>query len=149
MLIASCWGAPRAHHCCHWVPPPVFSDKMKYNILSSLLQAEDIQCGSCGLNIRVSPGCNGTAIPIWGKAKKHTIWASFWLGLYTDLVFLVSIWLVFLGIYQTGTGGKLRPYILVLYFLAGTPFFLERGVMAPFLRGPAPILRKKEFPAKP
>jgi len=27
--------------------------------------------------------------------------------LYTDLVFLVGIWLVFLGIYQTDTGGKL------------------------------------------
>ncbi len=36
-----------------------------------------------------------------------------------------------------------------IIILAGTPFFLERGVMAPFFRGPAPILRKKGFPAKP
>jgi hypothetical protein len=69
--------------------------------------------------------------------------------LYTDSVFLVGIWLVFLGIYQTNTGGKLGRYISVLFFLAGTPFYLKRGVMAPFLRGPAPILRKKGFPAKP
>jgi hypothetical protein len=36
-----------------------------------------------------------------------------------------------------------------IIILVGTPFFLERGVMAPFFRGPAPILRKKGFPAKP
>jgi hypothetical protein len=72
-----------------------------------------------------------------------------YVELYTDLVFLVSIWLVFLGIYQTNFGGKLGRYILVLFFLVGTPFFLERGVMAPFLRGPTPILRKKGFPVKP
>jgi hypothetical protein len=33
-----------------------------------------------------------------------------------------------------------------IIILAGTPFFLKRGVMAPFSRGPAPILRKKGFP---
>ncbi len=36
-----------------------------------------------------------------------------------------------------------------IIILVGTPFFLKRGVMAPFFRGPAPILRKKGFPAKP
>jgi hypothetical protein len=36
-----------------------------------------------------------------------------------------------------------------IIILAGTPFFLVRGVTAPFFRGPAPILRKKGFPAKP
>jgi hypothetical protein len=36
-----------------------------------------------------------------------------------------------------------------IIFLEGTPFFFKGGVMAPFLRGPAPILRKKGFPAKP
>ncbi len=36
-----------------------------------------------------------------------------------------------------------------IIILAGTPFFLKRGVTAPFFRGPAPILRKKGFPAKP
>ncbi len=37
----------------------------------------------------------------------------YFLELYTDLVFLVGIRLVFLGIYQTDTGGKLGRYILV------------------------------------
>jgi hypothetical protein len=36
-----------------------------------------------------------------------------------------------------------------IIFLAGTPFFLKRGVMAQFFRGSTPILRKKGFPAKP
>jgi hypothetical protein len=36
------------------------------------------------------------------------------LGLYTDLLFSVGIWLVFLDIYQTNTGGKLSRYLLVL-----------------------------------
>jgi hypothetical protein len=31
------------------------------------------------------------------------------------------------------------------HFFTGTPFFLKRGVMAPFFRGSAPILRKKGF----
>ncbi len=69
--------------------------------------------------------------------------------LYTDSVFLVGIWLVFFGIYQTDTGGKLGRYISVFLFWREPLFFLERGVMAPFLRGPAPILRKIGFPAKP
>jgi hypothetical protein len=68
--------------------------------------------------------------------------------LYTNSVFSVGIRLVFLGIYRTDTGGKLGRYISV-FFLAGTPIFLERGVTAPFLRGPAPVLRKKGFPTKP
>ncbi len=44
---------------------------------------------------------------------------------------------------------KTRSVHFGIIVLAGTPFFLERGVMAPFLRGPAPFLRKKGFPAKP
>jgi hypothetical protein len=36
-----------------------------------------------------------------------------------------------------------------IIILVGTHFFLERGVKAPFFRGPAPILKKKGFPAKP
>jgi hypothetical protein len=36
------------------------------------------------------------------------------LELYTDLVFLVSIRLVFLGTYQTDTGGKLGRYISIV-----------------------------------
>ena len=36
------------------------------------------------------------------------------LELYTASVFLVGIWLVFLGIYQTDTGGKLGRYLSVL-----------------------------------
>jgi hypothetical protein len=64
-----------------------------------------------------------------------------------DSVLLVGIWLVFLGIYRTDTGrSKTRSLHFGIIFLAGTPFFLERGVMAPFLRGPAPILRKTGFP---
>ncbi len=70
------------------------------------------------------------------------------IELYTDSVFLVGIRSAFLGIYQTNTRGKLGQYIS-FFFLVGTPFFLKRGVMAPFLRGLASILRKKGFPAKP
>jgi hypothetical protein len=44
---------------------------------------------------------------------------------------------------------KTRSVHFGIIILVGTPFFLERGVMAPFLRGPAPILRKKGFPANP
>jgi hypothetical protein len=44
------------------------------------------------------------------------------IELYTDLVFLVGIRLVFLGIYQTNTGGKLGRYILY-YFFGRNPFF--------------------------
>ncbi len=44
---------------------------------------------------------------------------------------------------------KTRSGHFGIIFLAGTPFFLKRGVMAPFLRGLAPMLRKKGFPAKP
>ncbi len=36
------------------------------------------------------------------------------LELYTNLVFLAGIWLVFLGIFRTDTGGKLGWYLLVL-----------------------------------
>ncbi len=44
---------------------------------------------------------------------------------------------------------KTRSVHFSIIILAGTPFFLERGVTAPFFRGPDPILRKKGFPAKP
>jgi hypothetical protein len=40
--------------------------------------------------------------------------------MYTDLVFLVGIWLVFLGIYRTNTKGKLGRYISVLFFWRDT-----------------------------
>jgi hypothetical protein len=58
---------------------------------------------------------------------------SIFLGTYLPNQYRRNTWLVHFGI----------------IFLAGTPFFLEMGVMAPFLMGPAPILRKKGFPAKP
>jgi hypothetical protein len=44
---------------------------------------------------------------------------------------------------------KTRSVHFGIIILAGTPFFLKRGVTAYFFRGPAPILRKKGFPAKP
>ncbi len=44
---------------------------------------------------------------------------------------------------------KTRSVHFGITILAGTPFFLKRGVTAPFFRGPAPILRKKGFPPKP
>jgi hypothetical protein len=44
---------------------------------------------------------------------------------------------------------KTRSVHFGIIILAGTPFFLKRRVTAPFFRGPAPILRKKGFPAKP
>ena len=44
---------------------------------------------------------------------------------------------------------KTRSVHFGIIILVGTPFFLKRGVTAPFFRGPAPILRKKGFPAKP
>jgi hypothetical protein len=46
----------------------------------------------------------------------------------TDSVFLVGIWLVFLGtsIYRTDTGGKLGRYISVLFFWR-EPFFPSNG----------------------
>jgi hypothetical protein len=78
--------------------------------------------------------------------EQHSI--QLYIELYFDLVFSVGIRLVFLGIYRTDTGGNLGQYFGII-FLAGTPFFLERGVFAPFLRGQAPIFRKKGFPAKP
>jgi hypothetical protein len=65
----------------------------------------------------------------------------------TVLVFLVGIRLVFLGFYQTDTGGKLGWYIPVLLFWWEPLFSLKEGSWPPFLG--APILRKKGFPAKP
>jgi hypothetical protein len=43
------------------------------NILSPDLQQEELECGSCGLNSRQSPGQSATAVPILGKAKYHRI----------------------------------------------------------------------------
>ena len=43
-------------------------DDMQYTS-SSGLHLEDIECGSCGLNMRKSPGRRATAIPILGKQK--------------------------------------------------------------------------------
>jgi hypothetical protein len=55
----------------------------------------------------LSPGM-GTPVPVW-------LWGVvFLLELGTTLVFLVGIWLVFLGFYRTDTGGKLSRYISVL-----------------------------------
>jgi hypothetical protein len=39
------------------------------NISSPVLQQEEIECSSCGLNNGKSPGQSATAIPILGKAK--------------------------------------------------------------------------------
>ncbi len=44
---------------------------------------------------------------------------------------------------------KTRSLHFGIIILAGTPFFLKRGVMAPFFRGPAPVLWKIGFPTKP
>ncbi len=54
------------------------------------------------------------------------------LELYTNLVFLVGIRLVFLGIYQTDTGGKLGRYISVYFFWREPLFFSKRGSWPPF-----------------
>ena len=68
------------------------------------------------------------------------------LELYTNLVFLVGIRLVFLGIYQTDTGGKLGRYISV-YFFGGNPFCPRKGGHGPLFEGPSPHFEeKKGFP---
>jgi hypothetical protein len=54
--------------------------------------------------------CNGFPIIVLYSVGR----ASIQLELLTDSVFLVGIWLVFLGFYQTNTGGKLGRYISVL-----------------------------------
>ena len=58
-------------------------------------------------------------------------------------VFFGRYWSSFLGIYHTDTNGKLGLYILVSKRGQLSPFFLKRGAIAPFLRSPAPLLRKK------
>ncbi len=64
------------------------------------------------------------------------------LELYTDLVFLVGIRLVFLGIYWIDTGGKLGRYILVLFF-GENPFFPRKGGHGPLFEGPSPHFEEK------
>jgi hypothetical protein len=59
--------------------------------------------------------------------------------LLTDLVFLVGIWLVFLGFYQTDTRGKLGRYILVLLFWREPLFSLKGGSLPPFLGAQPPF----------
>jgi hypothetical protein len=58
----------------------------------------------------------------------------FQIELYIKSVFSGRYWLVFLGIYHTNTKENLGRYILVSFFLAGTPFSLKKGALAPFLR---------------
>ncbi len=70
------------------------------------------------------------------------------LELLTDLVFLVVFGWYFL-VLPNQYRRKTWSVHFGIIILVGTPFFLERGVMAPFFRGPAHILRKKGFPAKP
>ncbi len=65
------------------------------------------------------------------------------LELYTNLVCLVGIWLVFLGIYQTDTKGKLGWYISVLFF-GGNPFFPQKGGHGPLFEGPNPHFEEKK-----
>ena len=65
------------------------------------------------------------------------------LELCTESVFFGRYWSAFLGIYHTDTDGKLGRYISVSKRGQLPPFFLERGAIAPFLRSPAPLLRKK------
>jgi hypothetical protein len=60
----------------------------------------------------------------------------FQVELYTNLVCLVDIQLVFLGIYQTDTGGKLGRYILVLLFWR-KPFFPQKGGHGPLFEEPS------------
>jgi hypothetical protein len=60
----------------------------------------------------------------------------------TDSVFLVGIWLVFLGIYQTDTGGKHCWYISVLFFWWES-LFLAKGGHGPHFEGPSPHFEEK------
>ncbi len=57
----------------------------------------------------------------------------------TDSVFLVGIWLVFLGFYQTDTGGKLSRYVLVLLFWREPLFSSKGGSRPPFLGAQPPF----------
>jgi hypothetical protein len=67
---------------------------------------------------------------------------SFQIELYTDLVFLVSIRLVFLSIYRTDTGGKLGGYIWVFFF-GGNPFFPRKEGHGPLFERRSPHFEKK------
>jgi hypothetical protein len=104
---------------------------------------------SCHCHCPCHP-CHRPSLVAWyDKQQNADMGGTFFLELYFDSVILVGIGQYFLGIYHTDTKGKLGRYTLVLFFWQEPLFFLERVVMAPFLRGPAPILRKKGFPAKP
>ncbi len=48
---------------------PILRWEEMQNISSPDLQREEIECGSCGLNNRKSPGWSATAVPILGKVK--------------------------------------------------------------------------------
>jgi hypothetical protein len=61
------------------------------------------------------------------STKKNTL-----LQAYTNLVFLVGIWLVFLSIYQIDTGGKLGRYVSVLFFWWELLFSSKGGSWPPF-----------------
>ncbi len=67
----------------------------------------------------------------------------FFLELLTKSVFFGQYRSVFLGIYHTDTDGKLGQYISVSKRRQLPPFFLKRGLMAPFLRSIAPFRGKK------
>jgi hypothetical protein len=56
---------------------------------------------------------------------------------------VVGIWLVFLGIYQTDTGGKLGRYILVLCFWWELLFLPLKGGHGPLFEGPNPHFEEK------
>jgi hypothetical protein len=60
---------------------------------------------------------------------------------------LVGIGWDFPSIYHTDTKGKLGWYIGTVN-LAGTPFSLKKGALAPFLVHQAPLLRNKGVPTK-
>jgi hypothetical protein len=50
------------------------------------------------------------------------------------LMFLVAGPMDATWAHQTDTKGNLGRYILVSFFLVGTPFSLKKGALAPFLR---------------
>ena len=66
------------------------------------------------------------------QLPRNSCVGTYGLELYTDLVFSVGIQLVFLGIYQTDTAGKLGQYILVLLFWQEPLFSSKGGSLPPF-----------------
>jgi hypothetical protein len=77
------------------------------------------------------------------KSADETRIGAIFIELLTELVFFGRYRSVFLGIYHTDTDGKLGRYISVSKRGQLPPFFLKRGVMAPFLTRTAPLSRKK------